>query len=80
VEHIARQRKALGTFNKKANSATDHQRHLFMWVGVLRSDKERRETKTTDHHLFANHHLSLDARGRMLDGNGGPVEVLRTRN
>jgi hypothetical protein len=80
VKHIAGQRQALFTLNKESHATTDNHRHLFVWVRVLRSHKEWREAKTTDHHALADDHLSLDALGRILDWNAGPVEILRVAN
>jgi len=51
-----------------------------VWVRVLRSHKEGREAKTTDHQLFADYHLPFDTFRGMLDWDVGPVEMLRAAN
>jgi hypothetical protein len=77
VEYIARHRNAFCAFDKKPHPAAGYNRHLLMRMRVLRGNQQRGEAKAADHNLIADHHLSLDACSGTLDGNAGPVDVLR---
>src|SRR5438132_6712848 len=77
VKDIAGRSDSFFARDKKTDAPADDKRHLFVRMCMFRRDQKGRETKTANHHLFAYDHLSVDAFGRMLHRNGGPIQMLR---
>jgi hypothetical protein len=48
-----------------------------MRMVMFGSDEKRFETKAADHYALAYDHLAFNARGRVLDWNLRPVQILR---
>ena len=73
MQDIAGNSDALFAFDKETDAATHDERHLFVRVRVLRCNQKRRESKSADHHLFADKHLPFDALSRMFNRYGAPI-------
>src|SRR5258705_11946320 len=76
VEHITRLGDALFVGNCEEHPAALDKGDLFVRVTMRGSDYVRREAEATDHQVFTDNHLSLNARLELFDRNTAPLRVL----